>query len=80
MILVFCTGFLIHATDAEDEANKQSLALWLKDVGAIKAARMTIAQSEDVEAIQKIDERVTAVQDAIKGKNTLAATSKTLNS
>ena len=55
--------------------------LWLKDVAAIKAARLTIGQREDVQEIEKLDERVTGVQDAMKGKDTTASLSESrLNS
>ena len=67
---------VIWILDAEANGDKHSLALWLKDVAAIKAARLTISQSEDVEAVAKIDERVTGVHDAMKGKDTTASLSE----
>ena len=73
--------FVIGTPDAEANGDKQSLALWLKDVAAIKAARLTVAQSEDIEEVAKIDERVTGVHDAMKGKDTTASLSESaLNS
>ena len=67
---------LVLVPVAEENADKHVLAQWLKEVVAIKAARMTIAQAEDMQAIEKLDEQVTAIQDVIQGKETEASLSE----
>ena len=75
-IFALYSDSIILCSAAEETGDKNVIALWLKDVAAIKTARMTIRQPEDEEAIQQIDERVTGLQDTIMGKDTAASASK----